>query len=190
MFQRHSFREFSNMKKWESSSKFITFCQTAFLKSQRGMPYWNFYLSLKMILPTSSWRWIFRLVFLPFGLCLTLLLIESIFIFLFGTYFNFKHIVGVWPLIPSSNRIWPGLGDSGQMLSQAEGSWQEATNLSFNLTHTYILWRGPFCVAYKNLILIIYSGLPPRMFLLLFRYCTREYLALFGTHFATRRLGV
>ena len=90
-----------------------------------------------MILPTSSWRWIFRLVFLPFGLCLTLLLIESIFIFLFGTYFNFKHIVGVWPLIPSSNRIWPGLGDSGQMLSQAEGSWQEATNLSFNLPHVY-----------------------------------------------------
>ena len=71
-----------------------------------------------MILPTSSWRWIFRLVFLPFGLCLTLLLIESIFIFLFGTYFNFKHIVGVWPLIPSSNRIWQVLGDFGQMLSQ------------------------------------------------------------------------
>ena len=137
MFQRHSFGEFSNMKKWESCSKFITFCQTAFLKSQRGMPYWNFYLSLKMILPTSSWRWIFRLVSLPFGLCLTLLLIESIFIFLYGTYFNFKHIVGVWPLIPSSNRIWQVLGDFGQMLSQPKEADNELPMLA-STSHIYM----------------------------------------------------
>ena len=136
MFQRHSFGEFSNMKKWESCSKFITFCQTAFLKSQRGMPYWNFYLSLKMILPTSSWRWIFRLVFLPFGLCLTLLLIESIFIFLYGTYFNFKHIVGVWLLIPSSNRIWVRRFWANAVI--VERSWQDNLPMLASTCHIYI----------------------------------------------------
>ena len=84
---------------------------------------------------------------MPFGLCLTLLLIESIFIFLYGTYFNFKHIVGVWLLIPSSNRIWSGLGDLGQMLSQPKEADKKLPNVSFNLPH--IIWTE-FCFPRPN----------------------------------------
>ena len=99
-----------------------------------------------MILPTSSWRWIFRLVFLPFGLCLTLLLIESIFIFLYGTYFNFKHIVGVWLLIPSSNRIWVRRFWANAVI--VEGSWQDNLPMLASTCHIYI-WTK-LCFPWPN----------------------------------------